>query len=337
MIDRRAMFRRLTLSIFMLFAVVAVGTAGFHWLEAYSWFDALYATVTTITTIGGGEVQPFHAAGKIWTMLVVAIGFLAFTDAILTLVGIVIEGHLGTAFSERRTRQRIDRMRDHFILCGFGRIGREIAVEFAAEGIPFVIVDLDERIAAAAEAEGFTVQRGNAADLETLKAAGVERARGLVTAVDSDADNVYVTLTARVLRPDLFIVARANAVDAEPKLRLAGANRVASPYVIGGRRLASLATRPVAVDFVDTVLSATNAQLLLEDFTIEEGSPWIGRPLNELVRADDDALMLALRRSDAMQFRPADGTVIAPGDELVVAGPRDAIRGIERRLESGPQ
>src|SRR5581483_5668275 len=148
----------------------------------------------------------------------------------------------------------------------------------------------------------------------------VERARGLVTAVDSDADNVYVTLTARVLRPDLFIVARANATDAEPKLRLAGANRVASPYVIGGRRLASLATRPTAVDFVDTVLSATNAQLMLEDYTLDDGSPWVGRPLQDLVHTDDEALVLALRRSDAMHFRPPLGTSLASGDELVIAG-----------------
>lgn len=337
MSDRRAMFRRLTLSIAMLCAVVLVGTAGFVWLEGYGWFDALYATVTTITTIGGGEVRPFHTAGKVWTMLVVAVGFLAFTDAILTLVGIVIEGHLGTAFSATRTRQRIDRMRDHFILCGFGRIGREIAAEFAAEGIPFVVVDQDTRVAATAEAQGFTVLRGNAAEIETLKAAGVERARGLVTAVDSDADNVYVTLTARVLRPDLFIVARANATDAEPKLRLAGANRVASPYVIGGRRLASLATRPTAVDFVDTILSATNAQLLLEDFAIEAGSPWIGRPLQELVRPADEALALALRRSDTMHFRPSLGTSLEVGDELVVAGPMEAIRAIEGRLSSTPE
>jgi len=331
------MFRRLTLSIVMLFAVIAIGAGGYHWLEKYGWFDALYATVTTITTVGGGEIRPYHVAGKVWTMLVVAVGFLVFTDAILTLVGFVIEGHLGTAFSERRVRQRIDRMRDHFILCGFGRIGREIAAEFAAEGIPFVVVDLSEQTLAAADAAGYAVLRGNAADIETLKAAGVERARGLVTAVDSDADNVYVTLTARVLRPDLFIVARANDTDAEPKLRLAGANRVGSPYVIGGRRLASLATRPTAVDFVDTILSASNPQLLLEDFTIAADSPWVGRPLSALILPTDEALLLVLRRSDAMRFRPAPETALEVGDELVFAGPFAAVHAMQERLGSVPQ
>jgi voltage-gated potassium channel len=334
MSERRAMFRRLTLSIVMLLGVIVVGTAGYVWLEGYDWFDSLYATVTTITTVGGGEIHPFHAAGKVWTMVVVAVGFLVFTDAILTLVGVGIVGHLRHAFGERRTRLRIERMHDHFILCGYGRIGREIAAEFAAERIRFVVVDQNDVTSAAAEADGFTVVHGNAADLETLKAAGVERARGLVTAVDSDADNVYVTLTARVLRPDLFIVARANSSDAEPKLRLAGANRVGSPYVIGGRRLASLATRPTAVDFVDTILSAKNDQLLLEDFTVAPDCAWIGRRLAELVLPTDDALLLALRRTGEMHFRPTLETRLAADDELVFAGPVGAIRAISTRLAS---
>ena len=331
------MFRRLTLSIVMLIAVIAIGAGGYRWLEGYGWFDALYATVTTITTVGGGEIRPFHLAGKLWTMLVVAVGFLVFTDAILSLVGFVIEGHLGHAFSERRMRRRIDRMRDHFILCGFGRIGREIAAEFAAEGVAFVVVDQDERRIASGEAEGFTMLLGNAADIETLNAAGIERARGLVTAVDSDADNVYVTLTARVLRPDIFIVARSNATDAEPKLRLAGANRVGSPYVIGGRRMASLATRPTSVDFVDQILSAKNGQLLLEDFTICDDSPWIGRTLAELVLPTDEVLMLAMRRSEVMVFRPGLETQLQTGDELIFAGPVVAIRAMQARLASLPE
>lgn len=327
--------RRLALSAAMLLSVVAVGTMGYWMLEGYSWFDALYATVTTISTVGGGEVRPYHTVGKIWTMIVVSIGFLAFTDVIVTLVGYLIEGHLGQAVIRRRMRRRIANMRNHFILCGFGRIGREIATEFAAEGVPFVVVDINESSLAAATAQGYTVMHGNASQLETLKSAGVALARGLVTAVDNDADNVYVTLTARVLRPDLFIVARSNTADAEPKLRLAGANRVASPYVIGGKRLASLATRPTAVDFIDTVLSAKNAQLMLEDFKIPSGSPWIGRSIGGLASLGEDALILALKRGDTMHFRPAPETTLALGDELVFAGPADQVRAIEARLTPG--
>jgi voltage-gated potassium channel Kch len=195
-------------------------------------------------------------------------------------------------------------MHGHLILCGFGRVGRAIAHEFTDEGIPFVVVDSDDASLVQAVAEGAIVVHGNAADVETLKAAGVERARGLVTAVDNDADNLYVTLSARVLKPDLFIVARANAADAEPKLRLAGANRVVSPYTIGGRRLASLAMRPTAVEFVDTILSASNGQLLLEDLTIPADSSWAGRTLGELVPEADEAIVLAIKRAGTMIFRP---------------------------------
>jgi voltage-gated potassium channel len=228
--------------------------------------------------------------------------------------------------------RRVARMTDHFILCGYGRVGREIAYDFRQERIAFVVVDINEQSLERASGEGHAIVHGNAADVETLKAAGVERARGLVTAVDSDPDNIYVTLSARVLRPDLFIVARANNPDAEPKLRLAGANRVVSPYTIGGRRLASLAMRPTAVEFVDTVLSANNGQLLLEDFTIRPGSSWAGQALGELVPGRDEALVLALKRGGTMLFRPSADTLLAAGDEIVAAGPPEAIRALERRL-----
>jgi voltage-gated potassium channel len=223
-------------------------------------------------------------------------------------------------------------MVDHFILCGYGRVGREIARDFTAEGIAFVVVDINPDSLERAAAEGLVVVNGNAADVTTLQAAGIERARGLVTAVDADSDNIYVTLSARILRPDLFIVARANREDAEPKLRLAGANRVISPYTIGGRRMASLAMRPIAVEFVDTVLSANNGQLLLEDITIAGGSAWIGRALVELFPDGDEAFVLALKREGEMRFRPAAETPLQAGDELVAAGPPEAIRALEQRL-----
>jgi voltage-gated potassium channel len=173
---------------------------------------------------------------------------------------------------------------------------------------------------------------GDAAEVATLRSAGIERARGLVTAVDSDPHNIYVTLSARVLRPDLFIVARANREDAEPKLRLAGANRVISPYTIGGRRMASLAMRPAAVDFVDTVLSANNGELLLEDVTIPPGSSWAGRALIDLSPDGDKVIVLAIKREGTMLFRPAPHTTLAVADELVAAGPPDAIRALEGRI-----
>jgi voltage-gated potassium channel len=324
--------RQLQIAAVLLIAVVLGGTAGFATLERWSWFDAFYMTVTTITTVGGGEARPLDVAGKWWTIVVVAVGFGVLTYTLLALMAYVIEGQLGRVFDRQRMRRRVGRMNNHLILCGFGRVGRAIAREFTDEGIPFVVVDSDDLSLVQAAAEGATVVHGNAADIETLKAAGVERARGLVTAVDNDADNLYVTLSARVLKPDLFIVARANRADAEPKLRLAGANRVVSPYEIGGRRLASLAMRPTAVEFVDTILSASNGELLLEDLTIPADSSWAGRTLGELVPEVDEALVLAIKRAGTMIFRPAPATSLLGGDELVAAGPPDAIRALEQRV-----
>jgi voltage-gated potassium channel len=322
--------RRLAIAAGLLLSVVLVGTIGFAALERWSWFDALYFTVMNVTTVG--SAQPTDVAGKWWTILIVAVGFGVLTYTVLALVGYVIEGHLGDAFEQRRMRRRVARMTGHYIVCGFGRVGREIADEFTAERIAFVVVDSNEDSLRRAASAGFSVVHGNAADVETLKAAGAERARGLVTAVDSDADNIYVTLSARVLKPDLFIVARANRPDAEPKLRLAGANRVVSPYTMGGRRLASLAMRPTAVEFVDTILSATNGELLLEDFTIQAGSRWIGEPLGKLVAEADEAIVLALKRAGRLIFRPGAETVLGAGDELVAAGPPASIKALESRL-----
>jgi len=324
--------RRLLFAAASLLAVIVLGTAGYVGIEGWSAFDAFYMTITTITTVGGGEPRAMGAGGKWWTIVVVVFGFGMLTYTLLQLVAYVIEGQLGRHVEERRIRGRVAKLRDHFILCGFGRVGREIARDFTGERIAFVVVDINQSSLDGAIGEGFTVVHGNASDVETLRAAGVERARGLITAVDSDADNIYVTRSARTLRPDLFIVSRANRADAEQKLRLAGANRVISPYTIGGRRMASLAMRPTAVDFVDTVLTANNGQLVLEDFTIREGSPWVGRSLGELVPADAEAIVLAIKHDGAMQFRPPAVSVLSAGDEIVAAGPPASIRLLEGRL-----
>lgn len=319
------------LAAILLAAVIAVGTIGYVTLEGWTWFDALYMTITTITTVGGGEPQPLNLTGKWWTIVVVVIGFGVLTFTLVTLIGYVIEGRLGAAVGERRMRRRVAKMTNHFILCGYGRVGREIARNFTEEQIGFVVIDINPDSLERAAASGLTVINGDAADVATLKAAGVERAKGLIACVDSDEQNVYVTLSARVLNPKIFIVARANRDDTEPKLRLAGASRIISPYTIGGRRMANLAMRPTAVEFVDTVLSANNGELLLEDFTIRADSRWIGRMVSSLAPDDDETVILAMKRSGKMFFRPSQ-TTLAAGDEIVAAGSPDGIRALENRL-----
>lgn len=319
----------------LLAAVIIVGTAGYVAVEHWSWFDAFYMTITTITTIGSGEPVRMSVAGKWWTIGVVAIGFGVLTYTLLRLLTYTLEGRLVSAVGERRMRRRVAKVTEHFILCGFGRVGGEIARIFTREKIAFLIIDINPDSLERASAQGFTTVNGDASDAQTLRAAGVERAAGLVAAVDSDETNIYVTLSARVLNPNLFIVARANRDDAESKLRLAGANRIISPYQIGGRRMASLAMRPTAVEFVDTVLFADNSQLVLEDFKV--AAAWSGQSVSTLAPDGSDVIVLALKRQGTMLFRPSAETTLQENDEIVAAGPPEGIRVLDQRLRfAGP-
>lgn len=313
----------------LLAGVVVLGTAGYVILEGWSWFDAFYMTIVTITTVGSGEPRPLDLAGKWLTIGVVALGFSTLTYTVLRLMAYMVEGRLESFVGERRRRLRVSRMQDHFILCGYGRVGREIANAFREGQTEFVVIDINEQSLQRASADGCTVVHGDAAESDTLRTAGVDRARGLVAAVDSDEKNIYVTLSARVLNPRIFIIARANRDHAEEKLRLAGANRVISPYTIGGRRMASLAVRPTAIEFVDTVLSARNAELMLEDFAIGADSNAHGKTLNDLVPETSSMIVLALKREGRMTLRPAADTRLQQGDEIVVAGSPDDMRSIE--------
>jgi voltage-gated potassium channel len=324
--------RQLLVAVVLLLTVIAVGTTGYIGIEGWTWFDSLYMTITTITTVGGGEPTPLSDAGRWWTLFVIVLGVGAATYTFLALGEYVLEGQFGSEVGKRRMQARVRALKDHFVLCGFGRVGREIAREFTAEKVRFVVIDINPESLAAAERDGHLTVAGNATDIEVLRQAGIERARGLITATDGDADNVYVTLSARVLRPDIFIVARGNREGSHAKLRLAGANRIISPYSIGGKRMASLAMRPTAVDFIDTILEAGNTDLLLEDLTISHDSPWAGKTLESWIGRAEEAIVLALKRDNLMTFRPAGDTLLRAGDEIVAAGPRDAIRALEERL-----
>ncbi len=332
MIDRSLVPARLLIAAGLLLAVITLGTVGYVYLERWSWFDALYMTITTLSTVGGGEPRALSTSARWLTLAVIVVGVGVMTYTLLALVAYLLEGQLGIAFGTGKVRRQVARLNNHFILCGFGRVGREIVNEFIAEKVPFVIVDVNQESLEKASRAGHLVVTGNPAEVEVLKAAGIERARGLVTAVDADADNIFVTLSARALKPDIFIVARANQADSQPKLRLAGANRIISPYSIGGKRMANLAMRPTAVEFVDTVLSSANNELLLEDLTVSSSSPWAGKRLNALIDNSSEIIILAMKRNDVMTFRPPLDTELRAGDEIVVAGSPNVMHDLEAKL-----
>jgi voltage-gated potassium channel len=228
--------------------------------------------------------------------------------------------------------RRIQQLDQHVILCGYGRVGRQIAFEFRREHVSFVVVDVNESSLSSASADGCLLVLGNATTDEVLLAAGVKRARALVTAVDSDVDHVYVTLSARGLNPDLLIIARASREDAEGKLRRAGADRVISPYHIGGRRMAMLALRPLAVDFVDTIMHDPTTELLLEELDVGPHSPLVGQTLESTRRAEaQEAVILAVKQGGRLIPNPPPHLVLGAGDQLVVMGTPATLKAIEGR------
>ena len=310
--------------------LLVLGTAGYMLIEGWSFLDALYMTVTTLVTVGFGEIHPLSTTGRIFTIGLIVLGVGGVLYTFTSVMQYVFEGHLGREWELRRMQRRIDGLRDHFILCGYGRVGRQVARDFAEDGVPFVLVDaVQERLEEAA-ANGCITLRGDATDDDTLRRAGIDRARGLVTCVQSDADNIFVTLPARAPRSDLYIVARGDNEDAAPKLRRAGADNVVSPYSIGGRQMAMLAVRPAAVEFVDRVFSRADIELLLEDFAIAERSPLVGRTLADIQEhVAPGVTVLAIRRDSRLVTQPAPETDVRLGDELVAFGTPDQLRALE--------
>jgi voltage-gated potassium channel len=322
----------LTRPLALVVAVVAVGVLGYMLLEGWDFFDALYMVVTTITTVGYGEVQPLSIHGRAFTMVLIVLGAGTMLYTLSAVVHYAVVGELTRRVWRRRMDRRIEHMSQHVILCGYGRVGRQIGLEFQREQVPFVVVDVNEASLSAAGAEGCLFVQGNAADDEVLLAAGVKRARALVTAVDSDVDNVYVTLSARGLNPSLAIIARSARDDAEAKLRRAGADRVISPYQIGGRRMAMLALRPLTVDFVDTIMHDRATELLLEEIDVGPRSPLVGQTLETTRRAEaQDAVILAVKQGGRLIPHPPLDLVLGAGDQLVVMGTPGALRTIEGR------
>jgi voltage-gated potassium channel len=253
--------------------VIVVGTAGYMLIEGWTAFDAFYMTAITITTVGFGEIHPLSTAGRAFTVLISFTGVGAMFYAFTLFMTLLAEGTL----VERRERKRFARMletlTDHFILCGFGRMGEIIAREFARQGVPFVVIERNSDRMHLAMDQGFLVVEADASSEEVLRRVGIDRARGFVAAVSTDAENVYAVLSARLLKPDLFIVGRAEGEDARAKLQRAGADRVISPYHLGGLQLAQTAMRPAVVDFVQLATSSDNMDLNIEQVHIRQGSP----------------------------------------------------------------
>ncbi|MFQ5480609.1 MAG: potassium channel family protein [Thermodesulfobacteriota bacterium] len=319
----------------LLFAVVVLGVAGFMSIEGWGFFDSLYMTFITISTVGFSEVFPLTPEGRFLVVILIILGVGTFFYIMTTLSEYAVSGQLEGAFGRRRMKKKIDNLNGHYIVCGFGRVGVQVAMELAEENMPFVVVDEKPENLSSCAARGYLYVEGDATDDETLRDAGILRARGLVTATDSDADNVYISLSARNLKRDIFIVARSNMEKTEFKLLKAGADRVLSPYSIGGKRLASLLLRPAVVDFLDVVMHTRDIELVLEEVLIREDSPFAGLTMGKARNlCEEGANILAILKKDREGIipNPAKALSIEAGDKLVVVGTRRQLSELEGLL-----
>ncbi len=327
--------KRIIIGFVWLIAILLIGSFGYVVLEGWSFFEGLYMTVITLTTVGYGEVRPLSQAGRTFTILLIfwGVGFMLYV--VSAIAQVVVEGKLRDILGRQRVEREIRRIKNHYIICGYGRIGEVIARELSHNRVPVVVVDNRTQDSAILERSGHLYVIGNATQEEVLLAAGIERAQGLVSVVSSDADNVYIVLTARSLNPDLKIVARAGEAGSEQKLRRAGANEVISPYELGGQRMAQTILRPTVVDFMDVALGE-GIDLSLEEIPVGGHSDIVGRALKDSgIRQQMDLIIVAIKRLDGtMLFNPQPDAPILPGDTLIALGSQANLDKLMRLLEA---
>jgi len=324
------------LAFVLVLATLAAGTSGFVLIEGWGVWDAFYMTVTTVATVGFREVHPLSRAGQVFTVCLIASGVGTVFYAVTLLANMVVEGGLHRRVERRRVERMLERLDNHFILCGYGRIGTFIAEELHRQGVPFVIIERDPARVQEVLLRGWVAVEADASQEQVLERVGIRRARGLIAAVGTDAENVYAVLTARGLRPDLFIIARVEADDAEHKLRRAGANRVISPYQIGASHIAQSALRPAVVDFVQLATRSGHLDLSMEQVRIRPTSGLVGRTIVEAgIRQRFGVIVVGVRRADGtMEFNPAPDVVLRADDELVVLGRPEMVKELEETVTS---
>ena len=310
---------RMRLPAGLLAFAIVYGTVGYMVIERYGLLDAIYMTITTLVTVGYGEIHPLSPAGRAFTLTLITIG----VGAVFILIGAfttaLASGELGLFLKRRSMRSRLDALDGHYIICAYGRVGRSAAEELVRQGQQVVVIETLEELEAMMADDGMTYIMGDPTEDAVLELAGIHRAKALLCAVDSDAVNVYITLTARSLNPDLFILSRAARQESVEKLRRAGSNRVISPYTLSGVRMASLSMQPAMIEFVDMISVAPD--LRIEELVIPTGSPFAGREVRDVCRPYEGVMLLALKRPDGeLLVPPRADSMIGEGDVVIAVG-----------------
>lgn len=325
--------QRLIWVLVVLTSLLFLGTFAFHWVEGWDLLDSLYMTLLTLTTVGYGEVHPLSRAGQVVASALMLTGVAAVFVGFGVVVDLIVKLEVSDYFGQRRRLKTMQRISGHYIVCGAGRVGRSVVRELLRDGVPVVVIDIDpDRLAWATEL-GVPVFAADATDDETLRRAQVASANGLVAATSSDADNVYVTLSAKVLKPSLVVVARAMDEEAAQKLRRAGASTVLTPYTFIGNRLAQSLLRPHVLDFFEmtsAMQSSERHDVRIEQVHIGGDSALVGHTLEESRMGEEyDILVLAISKSAGMTFNPRGDLRLQAGDVLVVMGERPSLKRLE--------
>ncbi len=312
----------------MLVGIIAFGTCGYYLVEHMPLFEAFYMTIITISTVGYAEIVPLSQTGRILTIIIIILGITVGAYTIGLLVRALVEGELAKMVGRRKVQKQILGLKNHFIVCGFGRIGRIMCSELAADNIDFVVIEQDPATIEDIEIQRYLYIMMDATSEEALLAAGIMKAKGIATAVNSDANNVFITMTAKSLRPDIFVLARASEEKNEDKLVHAGASRVVSPYLIGGRRMAQMLKKPTVVDFIDIAMMGSHLGLMIEEAKIGENSNLIGKNLiDSQLRKDYGVIIVAIKKiSGDMIFNPMPSETLEGGDVIVVIGKREDLQ-----------
>ena len=312
----------------MLIGIMAFGTIGYYFVEHMPLFEAFYMTIITISTVGYAEIVPLTQAGRALTIVIIILGITVGAYTIGMLVRAFIEGEMLKIFGRRKVQKQITELKDHYIVCGFGRIGRIICNELAADNVNFVVIEQEPSIIEKIESKNYLFIEMDATSEEALLKAGIMKAKGIATALRSDANNVFITLTAKGLRPDIYILARASHENNEDKLSRAGASRVVSPHLIGGKRMAQVLKRPTVVDFIDIATMGSSLGLMMEEAMIGKGSDLINKNLvDSNLRKDFGVIIVAIKKmAGNMIFNPMPSETLESGDVIVVIGTKEDLK-----------
>ena len=326
--------RRLSYILIAIVATLTIGTVGFALIGKYSVFDAFYMSLITMTTVGYAEIHPLSHAGRVFNSFLIAFGVTTIFIAIGAMTQTIIELEFGDAIGKRRNKRMIDKLKDHYIICGIGRVGRGAASELRHAGVPFVVVDINPDRVERAMLAGMLAVAADSTHDETLRLVGVERARGLVAALATDADNLFVLLSAKGLNPGIYVAARAAEEGAEAKMRRAGANAVFAPYAITGHRLAQSLLRPHVVQFLDFTTKDVGEDIAIEQVRVAANSEMVDKTIREMqLRKEVGVIVMAIRKeSGEMLFNPPADTAVQGGDYLIVMGRPGNLRTLETLL-----